>query len=201
MMSSIILRLLLFWMPFNVDSTCRKVRERVEATAPTRYHNTFWNKKRLGSHLLKHWRFHTNNFGRKLNIISIQGHTKPYSTKLHYRSTACPDTMVGSVRYRNTLLQYSVLFELLSYTQLFYIAEFYPNPTLFVEVYPFILCCWAIFKFNTLLISSQSQYIAELQPTLTHCWGIPNLNTLLRKTQYYYIAELHPILTHCWSFA
>ena len=138
----------------------QEAERKIEATGSSLSHITLWNKSRLESHVLIHWRTHTFSFCRKPNPISIRwvGHPNPNSLLLHCRSIPCLNTLVGSVRHLITLLKYCLIVKLLSFTQHFYIAE----------LYPILTHCWGIPYLITWLSNSQ---------ILLHCWAIPNPKT------------------------
>ena len=112
------------------------------------------------SHLPMHWRTYTLDFCRKRNSISIQwlGHPNPNHVLLHHRKITSLRTLVGSVRYLITLLEYSLFYYI-------------------VKLYPTFLHCWPMPNRNTLLRLVRytlSYYIAK---------HFPNTNTLLSYAQ------------------
>ena len=67
-------------------------------------------QKRLGSHIIIHWRYYTVGFCRKLKPISKWGlgHSNPYRTLWHCWKIPCLNTLVGSVRNLIILLRYTL---------------------------------------------------------------------------------------------
>ena len=108
---------------------------------------TFWlytfsqrigEQNQLGLHIIIHWRTYALGFCRKQKLISSQGleQPHPYHTILHFGKIHCLNTFVGSVRYLNTLLRYTL-------------------PYYYVELYPALIHCCGILYLNTLLEYTQ----------------------------------------------
>ena len=145
---------------------------KVEATGSTRFHNILWNK--IGSDRsswnidgLKHSVFAKSPTVAQIYDSDTEIQTIYYNITEVYRL----NTLVGSLRYLNFLLKYSLFY---------HIVELYPNPTHF----------WGIPYLITLLSNSHFQDIAETYPLVTHWWSILDLFTLVSSSQFQLIAEL-----------
>ena len=153
--------MLLIWMPNNADSTCRKVGKKLKQPAlPAIITHCGSKSARIAP--LNTLTDSYIRFCRKNNLISIQwfGNPNPYHTILHYRCTPCFNTLLKSVRYLITSLEYSLFYYI-------------------VELYTTFLLYWATPNPNISVRYSISNYIAELYPTLVHCRTMADLNMLL----------------------
>ena len=180
MINSYVWRVFQIWMPNNAESICRKLGEKLRQ--PTLHvfirHCGTESARSAPLITLTDSHTHTLSFCGKPNFISILRRGRPNANHilLLYRKYRL-NALVGSVRYLNFLLEYTLFY---------YLLELYPRES----------PCWIIPNPNTLLRYILSFYIAKRFPISIHCWVIPNAETLFSFGQLYYIAIVNRISLH-----